>query len=239
MLLAGSILQPTAATASISQHATNCYVCDPEPFHGNLNKCCGFLLRCWLVCQQKAHSFPNDFLKVSHLPNLACYEARHWPGQFPQPPESEALRRAVTKPEAVFGYPDPKPWLIQRPRTVCWMSNWVHRQAAPWILYRIPSPSPYPFTQVNRRTIPVTLIMSGNHYMQLSFLVISAPKNTFGTGLPLVTPPQPLNWLGTGQSGELELPLSLIMSKIPIDSWVISGSSLCTNYGTHQWLISG
>lgn len=60
--------------------------------------------------------------------------------------------------------------------------------------------------------LPSPQYTSGNHYEQLSFLVISAP-------VALVTLPQPSNWLGTGQGGELEFTLSFILSQICFDSW--------------------
>lgn len=47
-LLVASTLQPTAPAASTvgtSQHATNTYVCDLDPFHGDLVKCREFLLQ--------------------------------------------------------------------------------------------------------------------------------------------------------------------------------------------------
>lgn len=44
-LLVASALQPTAPTVGTSQHATNTYVCDLEPFHGDLVKCHELLLQ--------------------------------------------------------------------------------------------------------------------------------------------------------------------------------------------------
>lgn len=72
MLLVGPALQPAGPTASAtgtSPWIPSMHICNPELFHGDLNKCQGFL-QCQLVFRQKALFFTNDFPKVSNLVGL-------------------------------------------------------------------------------------------------------------------------------------------------------------------------
>lgn len=82
-------------------------------------------------------------------------------------------------------------------------------------------PLPLPFTataldgriitRVTHKTVPVTLVTSGNNSEPVPFLVIPASKTLMFLGYPVVLP-QPPDQLDTGQGGELELTLSLSAS---------------------------
>lgn len=54
------------------------YACDPEPFHGDLNHCCGFLLQCRLVISQRSRLFPTDAAKINYIISLLHGKALAW-----------------------------------------------------------------------------------------------------------------------------------------------------------------
>lgn len=63
MLPVGPALQPAGPTASAtgtSPWIPSMHICNPGLFHGDLNKCQGFL-QCQLVFRQKAHFFHKRF----------------------------------------------------------------------------------------------------------------------------------------------------------------------------------
>lgn len=73
-----------------------------------LDKCRGFLLQCRLVFQQKAHSFDNDFSKVSYLVQLIRGKALAWAEAVSSCTHLETMLYAKLEGslKAVFDSPD-------------------------------------------------------------------------------------------------------------------------------------
>lgn len=105
------ILPPTipyASTISTSQRTSSTHICDPESFHGDLDKCQEFLLQYWLVFQQKARLFSNDFSKVFYLGGLLQGKELAWAEAVSSHNCLETMTYAELEGslKAVFDHPD-------------------------------------------------------------------------------------------------------------------------------------
>lgn len=50
----------------------------PEPFHGELDQCGGFLFQCTLFFSRSPLTFPTDVAKISHFVELLRGRALAW-----------------------------------------------------------------------------------------------------------------------------------------------------------------
>lgn len=69
---------PATGPAVAASVSADSYVCDPEPFHGNLDHCWGFLLQCMLVFTQRSRHFALDGAKVIYVIGLLRGRALAW-----------------------------------------------------------------------------------------------------------------------------------------------------------------
>lgn len=76
--LTSSVPQSGASASGSSPPVREAHVCDPEPFHGDLDKCRGFLLQCRLVFEQRSLSFSSDSAKVNYFIGLLRGKALAW-----------------------------------------------------------------------------------------------------------------------------------------------------------------
>lgn len=67
-----------AAAAARSSASGDSHACDPEPFHRELDRCCGFILQCQLVFSQRSRTFRSDQTKINYILGLLRGRALTW-----------------------------------------------------------------------------------------------------------------------------------------------------------------
>lgn len=71
-------LPASAAAAVAPTSPSDAYMCDPEPFDGDIDKCRGFLLQCRLVFSQRSRMFPSDAAKINYVIGLLQGQVLVW-----------------------------------------------------------------------------------------------------------------------------------------------------------------
>lgn len=61
---------PVQAAVVAPTSPSDAYMCDPEPFDRDIDKCRGFLLQCRLVFSQHPRMFPSDAAKINYVIGL-------------------------------------------------------------------------------------------------------------------------------------------------------------------------
>ena len=84
------------------------YAPDPEPFSGDVDKCRGFFLQCFMVFKQRPLTFPTDQSKVHYVMGLLRGRALAWAeaANSNQPLTMLTFNDFVSKMKAVFDHPD-------------------------------------------------------------------------------------------------------------------------------------
>lgn len=107
-LTSSAILPVTSNPPPVSTPCRDFHITDPEPFHGEVEKCKGFIFQCNKVFRQRFLSFPSDVTKINYVLNLLRGRALDWAEALSSSVDYDTLSFGVFSEQLsiVFDHPD-------------------------------------------------------------------------------------------------------------------------------------